>query len=139
MLFWPIRWRTPRAAVDLGCRLRDKGDLTGARRAFQRAIDSGDHNGGPSGNWWLATMLRLQDDRDAARVHYQRAIDSRHEAWAPRAASDLADMMAEQGHGAVACSYYQIAISYGDPTDPGAIYARRAREKLDALLAGPHD
>jgi hypothetical protein len=48
-------------------------------------------------------------------------------------------MMAERGHTAVACSYYQIAISYGDPANPGAVWARRAQQKLDALLARPHD
>jgi hypothetical protein len=48
-------------------------------------------------------------------------------------------MLAEHGQGAMACSYYQIAINYGDPANPGSIYARRAREKFDALLAGPHD
>ncbi|HEX8627853.1 MAG TPA: hypothetical protein VF755_06755 [Catenuloplanes sp.] len=101
-------------------------------------MDSDNHHAGPSGAWGIATSLRKQGDRDAARAYYQRAIDSRHEAWAPRAATDLADMLAEQGHAAVACSYYQIAISYGDPAKAGFLYARRARERLDALLAGPH-
>ncbi|MDG4788425.1 tetratricopeptide repeat protein [Micromonospora sp. WMMD1102] len=139
MLLWPIRWRTPRAAIDLGDRLSSRGDLDGALRAFQRAMDSNDYHCRPGGAWWMANLLKRQGDRDAAQACYQRAIDSRHEAWAPRAATDLADMLIEQGHTAMACSYYQLAITYGDPANPDSIWARRAQERLDALLARPDD
>jgi hypothetical protein len=87
----------------------------------------------------MATMLREAGDRDVARSYHQRAVDSEHEAWAPRAATHLADMLDEQGYSAVARSYYRLAITYGDPANPGSLYARRAQERLDTLLARPCD
>lgn len=138
-MLWPLRWRTARAAITLGNRLDQRGDVDGARRAFQRAIDSGSHHGAPAGAWSIANLLRKRQDWDAARSFYQRAVDSRHEAWAPRAATDLADMLAERGYFEVPCTYYRQAIAYGDPANPGAIWARRAQERLDALLARPRD
>jgi TolA-binding protein len=84
-------------------------------------------------------MLRREGDRDAARSYYQAAVDYRHEAWAPRAATDLADMLYEQGDSTVACAYYRQAITYGDPANPGSIWARRAQERLDAVMGSAGD
>jgi tetratricopeptide (TPR) repeat protein len=135
-MLWPLRWRSARAAIALGDRLYRRGNTDGALRAFRRAMDTDSHHGAPAGAWWTANLLRRQGDQVAAQSCYQQAIDSRHEAWAPRAATDLADMLTEQGKTSLASTYYRQAIAYGDPTNPGAIWARRAQQKLDALQAG---
>ena len=97
---------------------------------------TGSHHGTPGGAWWTATLLRRQGDQVGAQRYYQQAIDSRHEAWAPRAATDLADVLAEQGKTTSAATYYRQAMAYGDPANPGAIWARRAQQKLTALQTG---
>jgi tetratricopeptide (TPR) repeat protein len=135
-MLWPLRWRSAQAAIALGNRLKNRGNTDGALRAFRRAMDTGSHHGAPAGAWWTANLLRHQGDQVAAQSYYQRAIDSRHEAWAPRAATDLADMLIEQGKTSLAATYYRQATAYGSPANPGAIWARRAQQKLDALQAG---
>ncbi|GAA1606913.1 hypothetical protein GCM10009789_71540 [Kribbella sancticallisti] len=133
-MLWPLRWRTARSAIKVGDRLYLDGKVDTALRAFRRAADSGSYHGAPAGAWWTATVLREQQDREGARSYYERAIASGHEAWAPRAATDLAGMFEEQGQVAKAAGYYRQAIAYGDRSNPSALWARRAQEKLDALL-----
>lgn len=135
-MLWPLRWRSARAAIELGDRLDKQGNTAGALRAFRRAMATDSYDGAPAGAWWTATLLRRQGDQVAAQSYYQQAINSGHEAWAPRAATDLADMLTEQGKTSLASTYYKQAIAYGHPTNPGAIWARRAQQKLAALQAG---
>lgn len=135
-MLWPLRWRSARAAIALGVRLEKRGNIDGALRAFRRAMATGSHHAAPAGAWWTAALLRRQGDQVAAQTYYQQAVDSRHESWAPRAATDLADMLTEQGKTTLAATYYRQAIAYGDPANPGGIWARRAQQKLAALPTG---
>jgi FimV-like protein len=132
-----LRWRDPADALDLGDRLRDEGDLDGARTAFGRAADSGHPDLAPAGSWWLATVARDAGDPVAAVAAYQRAVDSGHPTWSVRAAIDLADVLRAQGDPAGALAHYQAVVDAVDPGDrdgPG-VWAHLAAVRLAVLLA----
>ena len=86
-----------RAANNLGLLLRQEGDVSGARVAFQRAMDSGDADVVPRAANNLGSLLREQRDIRGARAAYQRAIDSGHPDVVPRAANNLGSLLREQG------------------------------------------
>ncbi|MEU4385889.1 tetratricopeptide repeat protein [Promicromonospora sp. NPDC023805] len=139
-MIWPLRWRTPRAVINAGVRRQLRGDIAGARRAYQRAIDTDNHHSKPAGLWWMGSLLHREGQHDDARWYFQRAVDSRHEAWAPRAAIDIGDILVAQGKTSRARRYYLTAIAYDSPSNPGgAVWARRARARLDAMLDQTND
>jgi tetratricopeptide (TPR) repeat protein len=131
-----LKWRGPRNAISLGERLHGVGDVDGARRAFQRAIDSGDVHGSPAGLWWMATLVRGVGDTAGATEFFQRAVESGHPTWSARAAIDLAALREQQGDITGAGVLYEWAVDSGDPTrsDGANIWSRRAASKLEVLL-----
>lgn len=133
-----LKWRSPASAISLGDRLRRAGDVDGARLAFQRAIDSGDVHGSPSGLWWMAALLRGTGDSDGAVEYFTRAVESGHPAWSTRAAVDLAELREKRGDIAGAAGLYEWAVNSGDParSDGANVWSRRAATKLEILLAG---
>ncbi|MCP2286019.1 Tetratricopeptide repeat-containing protein [Promicromonospora umidemergens] len=82
----------------------------------------------------MGNLSRETGQHDEARSFFQRAVDSRHEAWAPRAATEIADMLVAQGKTSTARRYYLTAIAYDTPSNAGAVWAQRARARLDAML-----
>ena len=97
----------------LGLRLAKQGDFSGARAAFQRAIDSGDAEAAPTAANNLGWLFAMRQDVAGARAAYQRAIDSGHAEAAPTAAVNLGWLLDEQGDSAAARVAYQRAIDSG--------------------------
>ena len=87
----------PLAAFNLGGLLAGKGDMQGAKDAYQKAIDSGtrrcssDGRGSASGRCW-----QRKGDVQGAKDAYQKAIDSGHADAAPMAADNLAALLNKQ-------------------------------------------
>jgi tetratricopeptide (TPR) repeat protein len=65
-----------RGAFLLGLLLRESADWTGARVAYQRALDSGDPDVGPRAAVNLGVMLTELGNLAAAQVAYQQALES---------------------------------------------------------------
>lgn len=128
--------RNPRRAIETGDRLRRDGDLDGARRAFQRAADSGDRHGAPAGLWNLGLLARLAGDDAAAREHYRRAIESGHPAWSLRAALALGALHEDHGEVDEAIARYEWVVDSGAPDQGEGIapFGRLAAAKLDVVL-----
>lgn len=103
----------PSAAVALGQRLEDEGDISGALLAYQRAVDSRHHNYAPLASLKLGVLLQGQSDAAGAVTNYQRAIDSGHADLAPLAALRLADLMEQQEDMEGAAAAYQVALTSG--------------------------
>jgi tetratricopeptide (TPR) repeat protein len=102
-----------RAANNLGLLLRQHGDVSGARAAFQRAMDTNDSDVAPRAANNLGTLLREQRDIRGARAAYQRAIDSGHPDVVPRAANNLGSLLREQGDVTGSRVAYQRAVDSG--------------------------
>jgi tetratricopeptide (TPR) repeat protein len=128
------RHRSAADAFSLGNTLAGQGDATGAREAYQAAIDSGHSDYAPAAEVKLAALLAGQDDVAGAREAYQRAIDSGHPEHAPKAAIDLGALLAGQDDVAGAREAYQTAIDSGHSR-----YSPQAAASLRALLAGQRD
>ena len=69
--------------------LSEQGEVSGARDAYQRAIDSGHAEHAPAAAVFLGYLLDEQGDVAGARDAYQRAIDSRHPRFGPLALQAL--------------------------------------------------
>ena len=82
----------PGAAVRLGNLLLSRGDLEGAKKLYQRAIDSGDVEYGPKARVNLGVLLGRQGNLEAAKAAFQQVIISGNPAAAPRAAAALEEL-----------------------------------------------
>jgi tetratricopeptide (TPR) repeat protein len=98
---------------DLGIQLAKKGNIAGARAAFQRAIDSGDPESAPMAAVHLGSLLAEQNDVVGAWSAYQVAIDSGHRESTAKAGVNLGVLLAEQNDVAGARAAYQVAIDSG--------------------------
>ncbi len=68
--------RHRRAAVNLGALLSQQGDASGAKAAYQLAINSGQADAAPNDALDLGILLADKGDISGARAAYQRAISS---------------------------------------------------------------
>lgn len=75
--------------------LGGRGDLGGAKAAYQGVMDSGSGDWGPRAATALGDLLRAQGDLESARAAYQRAINSGHPDEAPKAWFVLAELFME--------------------------------------------
>jgi tetratricopeptide (TPR) repeat protein len=103
------------AAIDLGNLLDEQGDAEGARRLYQRAIDSNHPEAVALAARNLGEMLREQGDTEGARAAYQKAIDSNHPEHASVAALLLGLMLQDQGDTEGARSTLQRVVDLDDP------------------------
>ncbi len=131
---WAAPPPDPEVDIELGDRLKQHGDVAGARAAYQRAIDSQHADQAPRAARNLGLLLAEQGDAAGAKTAYQHAIDSQHADQAPRAASNLGNLLAEQGDVAGAKTTYQRAIDSGH-----ADWAPMAARNLGLLLAEQGD
>ncbi|TDQ00624.1 tetratricopeptide repeat protein [Labedaea rhizosphaerae] len=128
--------RKSRHAIDTGRRLHQGGDLDSARRAYQRAADSGDLHAAPAGQWNLGMLARDAGDDAAAREHYRRTIESGHPAWSLRAALALGQLHEDHGEVDKAIARYEWAVDSGTraPEEGTDVFVRQAVAKLDVVL-----
>ena len=124
----------PMSIADLGFLLKQQGDVEGARRAFQQAIDSGHTHQAPRAAAQLGVLLAEQGDVEGARRAFQQAIDSGHAEAAGVAAANLGGLLAEQGDVEGARWAFQQAIDSGH-----AEAAAAAAVNLGNLLAEQGD
>jgi tetratricopeptide (TPR) repeat protein len=121
------------AAYLRGDLLAKQEDVTGARTAYQLAIDSGDVDAAPLAALSLGVLLREQGDNAGARVAYQLAIDSNHHDAAPKAAYKLGELLTWSDV-AGAQTALQLAIDSGHRDE-----APQAAFRLGEMLAGRGD
>ena len=121
----------PATAFNLGLMLAGRGDLAGARTAFQSVIASGHPQYAPAACRNLGVLLEGQGDQAGARLAFETAIDSSDAEQAPAAAYGLGLLLEGQGEHAGARAAFQSAIDSGH-----AEYAPAAARNLGVLLAG---
>jgi cold shock CspA family protein/tetratricopeptide (TPR) repeat protein len=109
------RGASPRAVYQLGVQLGKQGDVSGARDAFTRALESGDPDVAPGAALDLGLACQLLGDLNGARSAYQWAIDCGDADAAPLAARDLGLMLKQAGDTEEAVSLYRQAIASGHP------------------------
>lgn len=124
------RWRADPeavgiAALSLGELLAKEGDADGVRKAFTRAVNSGDPDIAPKAAADLALVLQQTGDIDGARTAYQNAAAAGHPEASPIAAFHLGVLLAENGDLDGARDAYQRAVSFGTAQSTSAA-ARRA-------------
>jgi tetratricopeptide (TPR) repeat protein len=79
---------TPRTFLTLGQSLVERGDLAGARAAYQRAIDSGDRDVALRAATGLGALCLRTGDYDEARWAYENALDGYRETGDRRGEGD---------------------------------------------------
>jgi tetratricopeptide (TPR) repeat protein len=123
------------AAFNLGVLLQTKlDDPTGARAAYQLAIESRHADSFPRAAVNLGTLLTKLDDPTGARAAFQLAINSQDSDQAPKAAFNLGLLLGRQGNQDEARAALQLAINSRHPDQaPEAAFA------LGLLLAEDHD
>jgi tetratricopeptide (TPR) repeat protein len=108
--------QAPVAAVGLGALLHEKkGDVEGAKAAWQQAINSGHPRYAPLAMLSLGNLLRDQGDVDGAKAAYQQAINSGHPHYVPEAAVNLGALLRDQGDVDGAKAAWQQAVNSGHP------------------------
>jgi len=122
------------AALRLGDRLAEHGDVEGARAAYQQAIDSGHPDAGPVAAANLGVLLAEHGDVESARAAYQQAIDSGHLDAGSGAAYNLGILLEAHGDPDGARGAYQHAIDSGH-----ADHAPAAAFNLGVLLEEHED
>jgi tetratricopeptide (TPR) repeat protein len=123
-----------RQAIVRGNNLADRGDRTGAERAFQDAIRIHDPDHGPQAEFLLGCLLQEADDVRHACLHYRNVIDSQHQFWSPMAAVNLGFVLKQMGDAAGAQAAYRAAIDSGHSDA-----APQASFNLGNLLREQHD
>jgi tetratricopeptide (TPR) repeat protein len=110
-----VRTVSPLAMLRLGELLEARGDVPGARQAYQRAMDS-DHSvyAGMSA-FSLGKLLAGKGDLAGARIAYQRAIDGGHPDSGALAAVELSQLLTSAGDLAGALSACRRAVRSGHP------------------------
>ncbi|NUT96214.1 MAG: tetratricopeptide repeat protein, partial [Saccharothrix sp.] len=95
--------------------LERRGDLRGARQAYQRLVDSA------RGDWAvlaaraLATMLARSGDVDGAAGAYRLVVADGHRDWAAKAACELGGLLSRHGRNAAARDAYENAVNADHP------------------------
>ena len=103
------------AAYHLGLSLEVKGDVEGARTAYQQVVDSGHPEYAPQAANKLGHLLQGQRDPEGAQAAYQEAINSGDPETAAVAASGLGYLLLMQGDVEGARAAYRRAIESGKP------------------------
>jgi len=98
-------------AFNRGSSLQARGNVVGAKAAYQQAIDSGPTVGAALAAVRLGELLRQRGDVAGAKAAYQRVIDSG--SMGHMVAAPLGDLLYEQGDVAGAKAAYQMAIDSG--------------------------
>jgi tetratricopeptide (TPR) repeat protein len=83
-------------ALALALALARQGDTTGARDAYQQAVESGDDDTAARASVFLGTLLHKHGDVAGARNAYLRVVDSRNADWAPPALTELLNLLRDQ-------------------------------------------
>ena len=109
----PGRTIDPAAAVSLGNRLSEQGDVEGARSAYQQAIDSRHPEHAPAAAFSLGILLGQHGDWAGAQAAYWYAANSGHPEHAPAAARNIGHLFKRQGRFRQASEAYQLAIDSG--------------------------
>jgi tetratricopeptide (TPR) repeat protein len=110
--------------------LSKRGDVDGARAAYQVAIDSGHAEFAPAVWFNLGNLLVEEGDDEGARAAYQEAIDSGNPRQAGRAAVNLGNLLKRRGEEADAEQAYRLAADLGNAKGSlnlGALYAGQGR------------
>jgi tetratricopeptide (TPR) repeat protein len=122
----------PRAALVLGFLLSKQGDVEGARKAYQQAIDSGNDDASMAAQA-LGPLLLESEDVDDARKAYKLAVEFGHNELASLAALNLGRLLEKQQNFEGARKAYQQAI------DSGNDEASMAAQALGFLLLESED
>lgn len=105
----------PKAAWMLGTLLSARGDLPGARAAFQRSVDTGPPDDAVSGSLGNALVLAGEyGDLTGAQRILQDVANSGHPVHAARARAELDRILAAHGD----ASAYQCALEAAWPDEP---------------------
>jgi tetratricopeptide (TPR) repeat protein len=119
-----------KASSDLGVLLVGRGDVDGARAAFERAIDSGFTDVIAMAAFNLGLLEHSSGNLKAAIPAYRRAIDSGHPEFRPMSANNLGQIFQLLGRCEQARAAYKIAASSEDKKQ--VKFASRALAKLGA-------
>jgi tetratricopeptide (TPR) repeat protein len=128
----------PMAAVELGVRRSDKGDLAGAAAAYQIAAKSGHPEAAPLGAFRLGLIRRRLGDRAGAEAALRFAFDTGHPDHAPMAAFSLGGLFDDDPHQAADAYQKAIATGHADAAPMAALCLAEIREDqgdLDAAAA----
>jgi Flp pilus assembly protein TadD len=124
----------PEAANELGIVLARNGDPEGARKAFQRAIDTPGFAGAASAMRHLGLLLEGLGDAQGAVDSFLRAANSGDPNFGPMAANNLGAVLQRYGDVAGAKAVYQSIIASGHPRETPI-----ARLNLGILLMSTGD
>jgi len=111
----------PQAAVLLGIMLKERGNTSGARNAFQQAIDSGHPEWRPRGTINLGFPLEQQGDIAGARGTYEGALNY-EEPHTSMALMLLGNMYTAQRDYRSAREFYQRAAVRGGRSPSPAVF-----------------
>jgi tetratricopeptide (TPR) repeat protein len=106
-----IEERNPVAHLNLGYALGDHGDLDGAARHLERALEL--RPASPRAHVGLGNILVTRDRTEEAVAHYRAALGMNPDS--PHALANLGYALARQGRAAEAIGLYQRALAI-DPT-----------------------
>jgi tetratricopeptide (TPR) repeat protein len=107
--------RDPVAALSLGKRLTEEGDIEGAREAYRQAANSGHPEYAPVAARNLGQLNQQVGRYRQAYEAYQVAIESGHHDVAPWAMVDLGNLISDSLYPENARQYYQMAVDSGHP------------------------
>lgn len=107
----------PDASDSLGVLLARNGDTEGARRAFERAIDTPGYAGAAQSTRHLGLLLQQIGDATGAISVFTRAAQSGDPDIGPLAANNLGGLLHELGQFVPATAAYQFAIDSKHPRE----------------------
>ncbi|SFR04767.1 Tfp pilus assembly protein PilF [Lentzea waywayandensis] len=141
----------PIASAGMGRLLLVEGDLDGADRYFDQAIESGEWNASGLAGVGKAAVAQHRGDFEGAVEELARVADEEHPHYGPMAAYMLGDLLRQLDNGALATEAYQAAIDSGHRDWSQAAKVglailwwtsgsedARARELLDEVIGTGH-
>lgn len=106
------------ASIRRGIILRKRGDLTGARNAFDQALATGTDSIFPSAWFHLADVLRRERAAEEAEAAYRRAAAYGKAPWAQFAWTGLGSLCLEAGRLPEARDAFHDALAVAEPESP---------------------
>lgn len=103
----------PIASAGMGRLLLVEGDLDGADRYFDQAIESGEWNASGLAGVGKAAVAQYRGDFEAATEELAKVADQEHPHYGPMAAYMLGDLLRQLDEGELAAEAYQAAIDSG--------------------------
>jgi tetratricopeptide (TPR) repeat protein len=98
-----------------GYELATRGDLGGARSAYERTIASGHPMASPEAHYNLGKLLHQADQIEAAEGHFLQATLSCHLDLVPWAANELGLLLVQRDNHEGAVAAYERAVYSGHP------------------------